>query len=136
MKGLAMVTLVAIAIAIIIVIKEKKAASRQRTVRISRENSRQNEDSGTSRAIQPASSLPPIRCSKQAARRVANQNTQPRRLPAYQRAVESIYDFPHCPKCWSKNRRGEPQVVFWQPAARCYKCARDHRFRRNGTLIV
>ena len=39
-----------------------------------------------------------------------------------------VYGFPKCPVCRMRNRRGEPQRVFWDPGARCYLCAGGHRF--------
>lgn len=51
-------------------------------------------------------------------------------LPArpLMKADLKVYGFPKCPVCRMRNRRGEPQRVFWDPGARCYLCAGGHRF--------
>lgn len=41
-------------------------------------------------------------------------------------------NYPHCPKCWSSNRKGEPQQVFYNAQKDCFSCVRGHQFQRNG----
>lgn len=136
MNGFLLLILI-IAAGIVILTNRKKRLheQRQKTVRIAHEAS-SNGRSNTSRIVRPASSLPPIRSKNAAAQTQIKRSVQVPRLPSGKRKFENIYDFPHCPKCWSKNRRGETQVVFWQSDANCFRCARGHRFRRNGTLIL
>ncbi len=80
--------------------------------------------------------LPPIRNPKQAIQHNRKSEISTAKLPSYIRRTGNIYDFPHCPKCWSKNRKGETQTVFWRSDAKCFQCIRGHRFRKNGTIIA
>lgn len=41
-------------------------------------------------------------------------------------------NYPHYPKCWSSNRKGEPQQVFYNAQNDCFSCVRGHQFQRNG----
>ncbi len=135
MEGVIVFVLIAATAAAIWYIRKSRSAA-QRTGRISREDDDPREPGGGSQRSRTASGLPPIRRPGAAVRLQTGGAAQPARLPSYRRRVENIYEFPHCPKCWSKNRPGEPQTVFWRPDASCYRCVRGHRFRRNGTLIV
>ena len=75
----------------------------------------------------PAYSLPPI---------VRPNRTIQEELPMYSKKTENIYEYPHCPVCWSRNREGEPQKVFWDERHNRFYCGRNHYFRRNGKLIT
>lgn len=50
-------------------------------------------------------------------------------LPGEAPAVDlEIYDYPKCPVDRVRNTPGRPQVVFRDPARRCFYCSRGHRF--------
>ena len=34
-----------------------------------------------------------------------------------------------------RNLPGMPQVIFWDSGEECYRCARGHRFRKNGKFL-
>lgn len=133
MGGRTIVILIAVTIFIVVWIREKTKSSSARTGHLDQELRNRNVlELYTDRT---ASGLPPVRRPVPAVPMQTRQHPQPPRLPAYRRTLESIYEFPHCPKCWSNNRLGEVQAVFWLPSANCFQCRRGHRFRRNGKLI-
>ena len=43
--------------------------------------------------------------------------------------------FPCCPYDKQRNLPGMPQVIFWDSGEECYRCARGHRFRKNGKFL-
>ena len=43
--------------------------------------------------------------------------------------------FPCCPYDKQRNLPGMPQVIFWDSGGECYRCARGHRFRKNGKFL-
>lgn len=134
MDGVGFIVFIILVIIAVAGIRSYMSASpTQQTGQPGTQNSGANAVSHGSQTVRPNSSLPPIRSGTP--QRPAVRAVQQPRLPSYQASVKSIYEFPHCPKCWSKNRQGEAQAVFWLADAGCYRCARGHRFRRNGTLI-
>lgn len=51
------------------------------------------------------------------------------------RKENSIYLYPHCPKCWYSNRPGELQHVYYDSYHDWYGCDRGHIFKANGKLV-
>ena len=132
------VLILALMIAVIVIYvraKRRERAAERGTVQIAPENSASNRSRIDSQTIQPRSGLPPPRHTAAGRQIQTSGNRRASPLPSCISGVESIYEFPHCPKCWANNRRGEPQKVFWQTNGGYYRCERGHRFRRNGKLI-
>ena len=42
---------------------------------------------------------------------------------------------PCCPYDKQRTLPGMPQVIFWDSGEECYRCARGHRFRKNGKFL-
>lgn len=81
------------------------------------------------RASAPSHTLPPI--SKRPVYKLRSVTA----LPAPGKTMPSkITEYPHCPKCWSCNRVGESQRVFYDATKNNYYCTRGHHFKKNGTL--
>lgn len=100
-------------------------------------------------ANRPPATIPanvrPARSSGQA-EPVNRRNVRPAQAgPAVRRALPAAGggprglrpdQFPCCPIDRARNLPGQPQKIFWNEAAGCYRCPNGHRIAPNGRPIL
>lgn len=125
--------LLLIAIMLLIILgfaySKRRTRNHQRIVEELQDRGNQNQHmSYVSKSLPPpAYKLPPI---------ITPNSKDQEELPMYAEKSDNIYEYPHCPICWSRNREGEPPKVFWDERHNRFYCGRNHYFRRNGKLIT